>query len=67
MDVNCISLNKCTSQLLMPSDNICTKLKSRLEYFVRFENMRYEFKKLDSVFCIADLFFKYYFIYSLYF
>ena len=58
MDVNCISLNKCSSQLIMPSDNICIKLKSRLKYFARFENINYEFKKLDSVFCIADLFFK---------
>ena len=46
----------------MPSDNICTKLKLRLEYFVRFENTKYELKELGSVFCIADLFLKYYFI-----
>ena len=62
MDVNCISLNKCTSQLIMPSDNICTKLKLRLEYFVRFENTKYELKELGNVFCIADLFLKYHFI-----
>ena len=62
MDVNCILLNKCTSQLIMPTDNICTKLKLRLEYFVRFENTKYELKELGSVFCIADLFLKYYFI-----
>ena len=47
----------------MPSDNICIKLKSRLECFVRFENMKYELRSLASVFCIAYLFFKYYFIY----
>ena len=52
---NCISLNNCTSQLIMPSDNICTKLKLRLEYFVRFKNMKYELKKI-SVICVADLF-----------
>ena len=47
------------SQLNKPFDNIhdiCAKLTSRLEYFVRCENIKNEFRSLASVFNVAVIY-----------